>query len=157
MMDTLSKIIGIFLAFVLLVAVPLTINTVTDDATAKRLALNEVEAFLDKVSDKASVNGADIDDLLVGINSYGCAFDAHIYRYKPLISKDANGNVSTAYVLSDDNFDALSENSSVEFEIGDSIQVRVESIGITWGEQLINSIAGIPATEYKFTMSARVR
>ena len=55
MMDTLSKIIGIFLAFVLLIAVPLTINTVTDDATAKRLALNEVEAFLDKISDKASV------------------------------------------------------------------------------------------------------
>lgn len=158
MTDTISKVIGIILAFALLVIVPMTISRMTEDMAAKRLALNEVEAFIDKVTDKASISAYDMDDLLIGVNSHGSAFDVTVTRYVLIAVRDsASGTVKTIYVAADDDINSLSGGGIVYLEQGDAVQVRVEGIGITKGQSLIRAFLSVSEEPFKFSLSGTVR
>lgn len=157
MMDTISKIIGLLLAFALLIIAPLTINDMIADSSAKRIALNETEAFLDKVTDKASISAYDINDLLLGVNSGGVAFDVKIYRYSSLIYKDAAGIIQNIFLMTDDDINSLSGNNQVDLISGDSVQVRVQAIGYTNGQSMLSQLLNIADEPYSFTLAACVR
>lgn len=158
MADTISKVIGVLLAFALLVIAPLTITRMTEDMAAKRLILNEVTQFIDKVTDKGSVSASDMDDLMIGVNSYGGTFNVMVTRYIPVAVRDnVSGAVKTTYVVSDDNINSLSGSGMVYLEPGDAVQVRVEGISLTKGQSFIRAVLRVYERQFEFTLAGIVR
>ena len=157
MADTISKIIGIILAFVLLVFAPMTISRMTDDMAAKRCVLNEVEMFIDRITDKSSVSGYDVNDLLLGINLYGGTFDAEVTHYKKVAVSDGAGGANSIYIASDFNINTLGEGNKIELEQGDAIQVKVTGIGITKGQSLLQVFFHVIEKPFEFSLAGTVR
>lgn len=156
MSDIISKVIGVLLAFVLLILAPMTISRAADDAAMKRLVLNEVTNFIDKVTDKGDITAADYNDLVLGINAHGGSFDVSVIRYVRMTVKDninaANG-VKTIYSAADEKVGS----GTVSLDIGDSVQVRVEQIGKTKGQSLLQSLLKVFEEPFGFTLAGTVR
>lgn len=157
MMDVFSKVVGILLAFFLLVIAPIEINSSSEDAASKRIAINEVEAFLDKVCDKGSVTLRDVDDLSIGVNSYSMTFDVCVYRYQAVSYTDAGGVPTTKYILCDSNLNRIPAGSEITLAVGDMIQVCVSSLDKTQSDLLLGQFLRYPSNPFEFTLSARVR
>ena len=153
MTDIIPKIIGVILAFALLVLAPVTITRMTDDMTAKRIILNEVNAFIDRVTDKGSVTPADIDDLYIAINARGGAFDAHVVRYIRIAVPSGAGNAESVYVAADDTFGV----SDVRLWAGDVIQVRVTSVRRTTAQDMLAHLFRLYERDFEFTLAGTVR
>jgi di/tricarboxylate transporter len=157
MTDAITKAIGILLAFVLLILAPMTIARLRDDMATRRLVLNEVTMFIDKVTDKASVTVADMDDLLIGINAHGGAFDVQVVRYVRIAVRDATrgGEVRSIYYAADDVFTLT--NGEVRLNLGDAIQVRVGGITKTKGQNLLQGLLRVSEQPFSFTLAGTVR
>lgn len=156
MTDAISKVIAVLLAFVLLILAPMTISRMTDDMATRRQILNEVTAFIDKVTDKGSVTGADVDDLMLGVNAYGGAFDVQIVRYVRVAVKDSTqgGEVRSIYYATDDTFS--STGSTVYLNVGDAVQIRIEGITKTKAQNLIQGLLRVSERPFSFTLAGTV-
>ena len=157
MADAITKVIGVLLAFVLLVLAPMTISRMSGDMATKRQVLNEVTMFIDKVTDKASISGVDIDDLMLGVNSYGGAFDVQVIRYFRVAVRDSTrgGEVRSIYYATDDVF--TSAGGEVLLNIGDAVQVRVTAITRTRGQNLLQGLFRVAEPPFNFTLAGTVR
>ena len=157
MTDVISKVIGVLLAFVLLIMAPMTITRMKDDMAARRLILNEVTMFIDRVTDKAIISGADIDDLMIGVNAHGGAFDIQVVRYVRIAVRDSTrgGEVRSIYYATDDVFTV--SGSAVNLNIGDAVQVRVTGITRTKGQNLIQGLLRVSERPFEFTLAGTVR
>lgn len=155
MSDIISKVIGVLLAFVLLIMVPMTVARMSDDMAMKRLVLNEVSYFIDKVTDKGSVTGTDYEDLVLGVNSHGGSFDVTVVRYAKIAVKDntGGGDTKSIYCASDDKIGI----GTVYLNLGDGVQVRVEQIGKTKGQSLLQSFMRVFEKPFEFTLAGTVR
>lgn len=80
MTDFINKIISIVLVFLLLVLAPLLISYKTDEMIAKRAILNDVNTFIDKVTDAGAVYQEDVDEIYLKCNSYGLVVDVNVER-----------------------------------------------------------------------------
>ncbi len=157
MSDIISKIIGVILAFVLLIITPMVISRMAEDMSAKRLILNEVTMFIDKVTDKGSISGYDVDDLLLGINSYGGAFNATVAHYKNVAVKDGTNGVKNIYVAADDNANTLALAGSISLDKGDAVRVNVTGIGVTKGQSLLRGLLHVFEKPFEFSLAGTVR
>jgi hypothetical protein len=157
MTDVITKTIGVLLAFVLLILAPMTIARMRDDMAARRLILNEVTMFIDKVTDKGSVTGTDMDDLMLGVNAHGGAFDVQVIRYVRVAVRGdlRGGEVRSIYYVTDDAFTV--SGGTVELNLGDAVQVRVEGITKTRGQNLIQALLRVSEQPFNFTLAGTVR
>ncbi|GHU97365.1 hypothetical protein FACS1894208_12700 [Clostridia bacterium] len=153
MTDIISKIIGVLLAFALLVITPLVIVRMADDMAEKRLILNEVSNFIDRVTDKANVTADDIDDLYLAINSHGGAFDVEVVRYERTAIPDGAGRAKSVYIATDDVFGT----NTVNLKGGDAVQVRVFAISKTTAQTLLFRLLRVNEPDFKFTLAGTVR
>jgi hypothetical protein len=153
MTDIISKIIGVLLAFALLVFTPLVIVRMADDMAEKRLILNEVSNFIDRVTDKASVSKDDMDNLYLAINSHGNAFDAEVVRYERTAIPDSPGRAKSVYVATDDVFG----DTTIELKSGDVVQVRVFAVSKTTAQILLFRLLRVNEPDFKFTLAGTVR
>lgn len=80
MTDFINKIVSIVLIFLLLVLAPLLISYKTDEMIAKRAILNEVNTFIDKVTDAGAIYQEDVDEIYLKCNSYGLIVDVNVER-----------------------------------------------------------------------------
>ena len=151
--DIIPKIIGVILAFVLLVLAPVTITRMTDDMAAKRVILNEVNAFIDCATDKGSVTPSDIDDLYIAINSRGGAFDAQVARYVRIAVPSGMSDAESIYVATDDAFGV----SDVRLREGDIIQVRVTSVERTTAQNMLAYLFRLYERDFEVTLAGMVR
>jgi hypothetical protein len=155
--DIVTKVIGVLLAFVLLILAPMTISRMRDDMATRRLVLNEVTMFIDRVTDKAAVSGQDMDDLMIGVNAHGGAFDVQVVRYVRIAVRDntQGGIVRSIYYATDDVL--TSATGEVHFNVGDAIQVRVTGITKTRGQNLIQGLMRVSEQPFSFTLAGTVR
>lgn len=151
--DIISKIIGVVLAFVLLVLAPLTMGNMTDDMAMKRLVLNEVQTFIERVTDKANVTDEDVDDLMLGINAHGSAFDVTIARYIRIAAPDGVGGSRNTWIPADDTFGR----GTVSLLPGDVVQVRVECVTRTAAQKLLGTLFRVYEPNYGFTLAGAAR
>lgn len=156
MTDIISKVIALLLAAALLLFAPLTISSMISDMSSRRIALNEVEQFIDKVTDKGSISYYDLDDLALGLAASGIAFDYEVYRYLGL-KYNTNGTVETAFILSDDDFSRLSSGNTISLSVGDMIQVEVNALEYTKQQTLMRDIFKLYSGQYTFTLAGTVR
>ena len=154
MTDAITKVIAVMLAFVLLILAPMTISRMKDDMAARRLILNEVTYFIDRVTDKGRVTASDIDDLMIGVNAHGGAFDVKVVRYIRIAVRDSTrgGEVRSIYYATDDVF-----TGTVNLNVSDAIQVRVEGINKTKAQNLIQGLLRVSERPFSFSLAGTVR
>lgn len=102
MSDFLNRVITLIIIFVMLIIGPLTIYYVSNESSAKRLIINEIELFLDEVNDKGAVNYDDLDELYSNLNSHNMNIDVEVIKKKRIAYlDDFSGEVIDTYMLCD--------------------------------------------------------
>jgi hypothetical protein len=148
MTDLFNKILGVLLAFVLLVGAPMAIDTMSRELTMKRSILNEMTNFIDKVTDSGRLTDADLADFYLGISSYGIAMDATISRYAKVVNPDGHNGTYTSYVYQED---------IRTWNTGDIIQVKVQAIDYTAAQRLQHRILRLTPAKFEQTLAGMVR
>lgn len=132
----------------MLVLAPIVISYQAQEMVAKREILNEVVQFIDRVTDKASIEPEDEDDLSLGINTHGGVYNVKVRRYIRVATEDRKGEVRTLYYTSD----ALEV-----LNVGDVVQVEVTGVGISKAMRIYWWATGVDKGEFKFTLAGTVR
>lgn len=148
MNDFFTKLIGLFLAFFLLVIAPLTNNALAQDLTTKRAVLNEMTNFIDKVTDTRQISDLTLADFYLGCSSHGAVVDVKLDRYIKVVNPDGSGGTYTTYVLSD---------QITSWNRGDIIKVRVEAIDYTGAQRLMWYFLKLATPKLEFELSGMVR
>lgn len=150
MHDLPGKIIGLVIAFALIVVMPFVNTTVEDEMLDRRLIINDVSNFIDEVVDSRNVTDAMLDELNVNLASYGMTVDYEIEHYRRSVNADplSDSDYYVTYVKSDD---------IRSYEKGDKISVRVYTVGYSTTESLAHKITNIFVRDLDETITARVR
>lgn len=150
MHDLPGKIIGLVIAFALIVVMPFVNTTVEDEMLDRRLIINDVSNFIDEVVDSRNVTDAMLDELNVNLASYGMTVDYEIEHYRRSVNADplSDSDYYVTYVKSDD---------IRSYEKGDKISVRVYTVGYSATESLAHKITNIFVRDLDETITARVR
>lgn len=130
----------------------------SDMNTSKRLILNEITNFLDKISDKKSIDKNDIDEFYLTINSHGMVMDAEIKILAPMAELTESYYI-TLYNLSDENEMAtknLATQPINDLKSGYVIQVRVFEISISPARRMMYTTMGYDNGGYDQTMASYI-
>lgn len=164
MVDFPNKVITVILLFLMLVVAPITWSYVRTDMVAERLILNEVVAFIDKVTDKGTVTQQDLDELYIAVNASGGTYDVRVNRYIRIATKDLNADdpnkaVRTIYVNADisETDPVTGEAVPVEMNSGDMIKVSVKEIGSSPTKNLLWNLLKLDKTNTDFSLAGTVR
>lgn len=164
MVDFPNKVITVILLFLMLVVAPITWSYVRADMVAERLILNEVVAFIDKVTDKGTVTQQDLDELYIAINASGGTYDVRVNRYIRIATKDLNADdpnkaVRTIYVNADisETDPVTGESVPVEMNSGDMVKVSVKEIGSSPTKNLLWNLLKLDKTNTDFSLAGTVR
>ena len=152
MTDMIPKIIGVLLAFALLVIAPLTIRAMTEDMAGQRLILNEASQFIDRVTDKGSVTARDMDDLYFAVNIHGGAFDAVVVRYIRVAVPISAGISDSVYIAKD-----VFDSTALTLYPGDVVQVRVHAVTKTNAQGLLRRLMRVYEPDLEFELAGTVR
>ena len=149
MSDILSKILGIILAFVLLAFAPLTINTLTNDLSARRESINEVTNFINIVTDTGTITDNKLKDFYTGCASHGIACDVKIKRYAKVINPENNiEGTSVSYILND---------NIKKWNKGDIIQVSFKAVQKSGSQKILWQLLRLSQPDFEFTLAGKVR
>lgn len=146
----LSKCISIILLFFLLIIAPMINIYGQHEMQARMEILNDVTAFLDKVTDKGEITQDDIDEFTLKVESHGLVLDVIIDRLvKTAALVDETGQeLDIAYIAADD----ISKLST-----GNIIKVTVKEISTTRFKKLLNIFLKINEPDFELTLSKMVR
>lgn len=120
----------------------------TTDMISQREALNEVTQFIDKVTDKAIITQADLDELYISLNATGGTYDVTVKRSIRLATQNDDGTTKVIY-MADDTVDTLN--------IGDVVKVHVEEVGVTPAKRLLWLLLKIDRGKFEFSLAGTVR
>ena len=155
MVDFINKIITIILVFFMLVLAPLMINYSTDAMLAKRLILNDVDTFIDKVCDSTLIEESDINELYIQCNSHGLVVDVEIQRYVyALTLKESTG--SEKQYTDDYIVDSKYKGGDMVLNPNDMIKVTVKEKTVSSYRRLIYSLLKIDEGEFNFSLAGIV-
>lgn len=147
MSDFINKVVTVILIVILLVLAPLLNNYTQTESISKRVMLNEVQQFIDKVTDKRSVTEEDLNQLYLDLNSHGIIVDVTVKRLIRVASLIPGNKLKTVYFSAED---MTSANN------GDVIQVTVSEVGISPGRKLLYSMLKIDQGKFEFTLAGAV-
>ncbi|GMQ55940.1 hypothetical protein AN1V17_03320 [Vallitalea sediminicola] len=148
MSDFFNRVIGLFLAFILLIIAPLYLQSLSRDLTIKRSILNEMTNFIDKVTDTGHISDLDKTDFYTGCSSYGAVVDVKIKHYMRIVNPDGNGSTYSTYVLTD---------KITDWNQGDIIEVDVKAIDYTSAQKLTSRFSKVSAPPLNFQLAGMIR
>lgn len=155
MTDFINKVVSIILIFVMLILAPLLISYKTDDMMAKREILNDVNTFIDRVTDAAIIDGDDINNLYMQCNSHGMVVDVKVERmvYAMTITTDKNNKNQYTYdYVVDTDFGATTTNLNPN----DMIKVTVQEKTYSSGRRLTYKLLKIDEGKFRFSLCGMV-
>lgn len=146
----LSKCISIILIFFLLVIAPMINIYGQHEMQGRMEVLNDVTAFLDKVTDKGEITQDDIDEFTLTVEAHGLVLDVEIDRLvKTATLIDATTEeLDITYIAADDIRDLSS---------GNVVKVSVKEISTTRFKKLLNIFLKFNEPNFELTMSKMVR
>jgi hypothetical protein len=112
--------------------------------------LNDVTAFLDKVTDKGEITQEDMDEFMLSAESHGLVHDIDIDRLvKTVTVTDPVTEALDVTYISADDITFLSS--------GNIVKVSVKEISTTRFKKLLNIFLRINEPNFELTMSKMVR
>lgn len=152
MTDFINKIITVILIFVMLVLAPLLISYKTDDMIAKREILNDVDTFIDKVTDAAILNSGDINELYMVCNSHGMVVDVTVERMVYAMTLDPKTNDYSYDYVVDTDFST----ETTHLNPNDMIKVTVKEKTYSSSRRLTYKLLKIDEGNFKFSLCGMV-
>lgn len=152
MTDFINKIITVILIFVMLVLAPLLISYKTDDMIAKREILNDVDTFIDKVTDAAMLNSGDINELYMVCNSHGMVVDVTVERMVYAMTLDPKTNDYSYDYVVDTDFST----ETTHLNPNDMIKVTVKEKTYSSSRRLTYKLLKIDEGNFKFSLCGMV-
>lgn len=162
MTDFLNKIVTLAMIFVLLVLAPLLISYMGTDMVMERKVLNEMNQFIDRVTDKNMITAKDLDDLYIGVNAHGGVFDVEVERYVRIAYTETVGGrevVKTTYYRDNTEIAKLKENPAniARLNVTDVVRVHIEALGMSNSNRMMWSILRVDKGKFKLTLAGTVR
>lgn len=149
MYGVVNKIIGIVIAFVLLL-IMLANVMVADQLQARRSITSEVTNFIDEVTDTGTLTEKNLQDLYLACNGYGPICVVNVYRYVRQVNPTPGhpGETYTTYALSTDIY---------HWNQGDLCKVVVDEAGYTGMSYFLYTTIGLVMQPVDFQLTGRVR
>lgn len=150
MHDIPGKIIGILIAFALLIVAPFVVTVTTTEMIDRRAAFMCMCDFVDGVIDSRQITENELREFHAELQSYGMTMDYTIIREVRSVDPDPlnPGNYVRTYIPTDDN---------MNYNQGDHIILHVKSLGYSSSTSLAHSIAGMYIKPFDETIVARIR
>lgn len=132
----------------MLVVPAILFSYVRGEMKAERLVLNEVELFLDNVTDKGTITDADLNDLYLGVAASGGNYNVQVDRLIRMSTLTEDGKIRTIY---------LNENyEGTQMNLGDLVKVNITEIGISPAKRLLWNILRLDEGKFQFSLVASV-
>lgn len=149
--DFVNKVVSVIIVAFMCLTVVLMAYT-SSDMKEQRLVFNEISFFIDKVTDKGSIEESDINQLYLDLNAYSMILDVKVKRLirGAVRVPDENGVfvTKTTYFSVDD----LTEMNS-----GDVVQVQVSEIGVSTARRLLYQVLKIDNGAFEITQARAVK
>lgn len=144
----LSRVVGIILAFLMLVVAPLLNTYGTQEMENRMETLNDVSEFLDKVTDKGEISEDDLNEFYLAAESHGMTLDVKVERLVKTATLLDDGTVSTAYIVAED---------YSNLNVGDIVKVELKELSTTPYKKLLNTFLRIEKRTYELDMAKMVK
>ena len=156
MTDYISKVITVIMCFVMLVVAPTLMNFATEDGTSRLLILNEMSAFLDKVTDKGTISPKDLDQIYNEVNSHGVILDVEINRMMRVAFTSADspsgGEINEAYIKVDE----ANSGETIALNTKDVVQIHVYEVIDNPSRKLLYNFLRIDRGAFDATLAKTV-
>lgn len=150
MHDIPGKVIGLFIAFFLVVVAPFVVTVTTSEMLNRRAAYMTMCEFVDSVVDSRQITDAELKEFNSKIQTYGMTMDYSITR--EIRSVDPDPLSTDGYIRT---YIPTSENKV--YNQGDHIVLRVRAIGYSTSSGLAHSLIGMFVDDFDETVVARIR
>lgn len=144
----LSRVISLVLAFIMLIIAPLLYSYSISEMENRRLLLNEVNQFLDKVTDKGEITEDDLTEFYLEVSSYGMVIKPTVKRLVRTTVITPEGKTKTTYIAADDIY-SLNQR--------DVVQVTLKEISASNYRRILSSFLRVNEGLYHLEMAAVVR
>jgi hypothetical protein len=144
----LSRIVGLILAFLMLIIAPLINAYGVQEMENKVELLNDVSEFLDKQTDKGGITDEDMDQFYVNVQSHGMILDVKVDRLVKTATESGDGTIHTTYIAADDNT-ILNKH--------DILKVKITEKSSTPYKRLLNVFLRMDDNPYKLEMAKMVK
>lgn len=162
-MGIINKIIGVILAIVLLILVPLTYSAFADDLSASRIEFNSMSNYLDIISDKGSISKKDYINFVNQLSSTGYFYKISIEIesrrvYTPPVESPEEQTLNVVYVT-----DKIitSEDGGVQESIilgkGDIVSLNIKCLENKKSDNFLNSFLNLSKPKANISLSKMVR
>ena len=146
-MGVIEKVMGVILAFFILVMGPLVNSALSNDITMKRDAINDTNNLLDKVLNTGALSAQQLGDYQLALASHGGILDATVQRYQKIINPDGKGGTYVAYQLT---------TNINQWNDGDMCKISVEAVDYTGGQKILWSVLKLVEPQFKFSLGGTV-
>lgn len=144
----LTRIVSLLLTFVMLIIAPLIYTYSITEMEGRRLILNDVTQFLDKVTDKGTITEDDLTEFTLLVNSHGIVIKPVVKRLVRSSIVTPSGEIRTIHVSVDD-LTSLNQR--------DTVQVKLQEVSSSIYRRLLKTMLRIDEGEYTLEMAAVVR
>lgn len=144
----LSKLVGLILAFFILIVGPLINAYGTQEMENRVELLNTVCEFMDKQTDKGMITKEDMNQFYIDVESHGMILDVTVDRLVKTATKLGDGTIHTTYIAADDN-SVLNQH--------DILQVKLKEVSSTPYKRLLNAFLKIDDNAYELDMAKMVK
>lgn len=144
----LTRIVSLLLTFFMLIIAPLIYTYSITEIEGRRLILNDVTQFLDKVTDKGTISEDDLTEFTLLVNSHGIVIKPVVKRLVRSSIETPSGEIRTIHVSVDD-LTSLNQR--------DTVQVKLQEVSSTIYRRLLKAILRVDEGDYTLEMAAVVR
>lgn len=144
----LSKVIGLIMAFFMLIVAPLLHTYGIQEMENRMETLNETSEFLDRVTDKGEITEDDLNEFYLAVEAHGMTLDIRIDRMVKTVTLRADGSVSTTYIAADDIH---------VLNVGDIVKVKLDEVSVTPYRRLMRMFLRLEERKYHLDMAKMVK
>ncbi len=148
MSNFLTRVISLVLVFLMLIIAPLLYSYSVSEMENRRLLLNEVNQFLDKVTDKGEITEDDLTEFYLQVSSHGMVINPTVKRLVRTTVVTPEGKTKTTYIAADD-INYLNQR--------DVVQVILNEVSASTYQKILYSFLRIEEGTYHLEMAAVVR
>lgn len=144
----LSRVISLVLVFIMLIIAPLLYSYSISEMENRRLLLNEVNQFLDKVTDKGEITEDDLTEFYLQVSAHGMVIKPSVKRLVRTTVITPEGKTKTTYIAADDIY-SLNQR--------DVVQVTLKEMSASNYRRILYSFLRVEEGLYHLEMAAVVR
>jgi hypothetical protein len=152
-----GKLIAVILAFALLAVAPIMIVIMSQNIRTERVTWNSLTDFTDIVSDKGLLDSKDYYELVAKLGATSVDYDVTITVQRKYVTPGESGYQAEYVPFGVWKSSTGGVDDITYLEAGDIVQVRLEPMSLTQGDNLLRSMLGLYVVRQPYVYAANVR